>query len=89
MENFLDLKGEIFDKFSNNEEGRKIINQMQRISKAYMKLSSRDRKIFFEEFEGKFRSAIQKLQLIHDKNEHEGSENLMSQRIILIFGIIL
>lgn len=92
MENFIAIKEETLQKFSDSEQGRKIVRQLQKLHEAYNKLSKREQKIFANEFEDKFQAISYKLQstsLMHEQNEEIIEKSFLNLNLIFMIAVIL
>lgn len=89
MEDFIAFKEETFHKFSNSEQGRKIVENLQKLHKKLSKLSKHERKIFADEFGDKLRSATDKLESLAVKDERVLENSLSFNNLILLMAVIL
>lgn len=85
---FISFKEDSLLKFSNSEQGRKIIEQLQKLQRNYEKLSGNERKVFAENFEDKLRVATQKLESIRVKEEKFNDNSFLSFDFVLILTVI-
>lgn len=89
MEDFIAFKEETFQKFSNSEQGRKIVEHLQKLHKKLGKLSKDEKKLFAEEFGDKLRTATDKLESLVVKDERVVENNFSFNNLILIMAVIL
>jgi hypothetical protein len=89
MDDFIAFNEDTLHKISDSEQGRKILEKLQKLHKAFGKLSKDERKLFAEAFEDQFQAATNKLESIHLKDEEVIETSSSFPNLIFVIAVIL